>query len=479
MNSIMELWKDLAERAVEEGLKYGADYVEARVEGAQISALTMRNGNVESVTMASSIGIGVRVIVNGGMAFLSIDRRDKELLSDEIKKGCRLAFNIGRKNIRSIKLSRSQAYNDHAIAHQKIKMENVCLEEKIKYLKNLDEIAKLSAKRIKLPARLITLNNTYSHKFIVTSEGTQIEIETPRISIFYLITGSYNGRTQQDMGQKGMTKGWEFTEEANVEDELKSNISAMDKSLREAVKPPKGKLDVILGGSIVGLASHESVGHPYEADRVLGREAAQAGESFITPKMLGTKIGSEIVTVVDDPTIPGSYGYYPYDDEGVKARPRYLLKNGVINELLHNRETAYYFKTESNAAARASGFNREPIIRMANTYMMPGDWDFDEMLEEIKLGVYIKRYMEWNIDDTRYNMRYVGSESYLIEDGKLTKMVSKPILELTTPKYYSSIDAVGKNLVFDAATCGKGDPMQPVPVWIGGPDVRLRDVILR
>jgi TldD protein len=115
---------------------------------------------------------------------------------------------------------------------------------------------------------------------------------------------------------------------------------------------------------------------------------------------------------------------------------------------------------------------------MANTYMEPGDYKFDELLEDIKFGIYIKNFTEWNIDDRRFNQRYVGLESYIIENGELKDMVRNPVIEMTTVGLFSSVDAVGSDLDFWAATCGKGDPMQGVPVWTGGPSIRLRNVNL-
>jgi TldD protein len=259
---------------------------------------------------------------------------------------------------------------------------------------------------------------------------------------------------------------------------VEERVKVLSKILTSAKAPPHGKIGMIIGNEVMGLVVHESVGHPYEADRVLGREAAQAGESFVTPDMIGQRIGSEVVTVVDDPTLKHSYGYYEFDDEGVKAKRRTLLREGVINELLHNRQTASKLGVSSNGAARASSFDREPLVRMANTFMLPGDHEFEELLEGVKLGIYMKTYGECNIDDRRWNMRFVGRECYLIHNGRIGEMVRRPVLEITTPTFYSSIDAVDKHLHFDAATCGKGDPMQPMPVWCGGPNVRLRGVRL-
>jgi TldD protein len=216
-----------------------------------------------------------------------------------------------------------------------------------------------------------------------------------------------------------------------------------------------------------------------EADRILGREMSQAGRSFIFeggPFWIGTRIGSDAVTIVDDPAIEHSYGYYAYDDEGVKARRRHLYKNGVINEFLHNRESAARLGIRSNGSSRSTNYDREAIVRMANTFVLPGDMTEEELIEDVKYGVYMKSFTEWNIDDKRFNQRYVGREAYLIEKGELKNPVARPIIETTTLKFWSAVDAVSEKVAFDAATCGKGDPAQGIPVYTGGPCLRLRGV---
>ena len=169
-------------------------------------------------------------------------------------------------------------------------------------------------------------------------------------------------------------------------------------------------------------------------------------------------------------------GFYLFDDEGVESRKRELIKGGVITDLLHNRETSFKMNIRSNAASRSVEFDKEPIIRMSNTFIEPGDYDITELLSDIKKGVYIKNFMEWNIDDRRENQRYVGFEAYLIKNGELDINVKSPVLELTSKKFWSSVDARSKNLDFKAANCGKGEPMQGAPVWTGAPDVRLRNI---
>ncbi|HDJ89131.1 MAG TPA: TldD/PmbA family protein, partial [Thermoprotei archaeon] len=336
----------------------------------------------------------------------------------------------------------------------------------------LEEIGGFPSKTYYFGANLL-------EKFFVNSDGTTIRGRRLDTYISYNIIAFKPGKgTVHRWNAFAGTVGWELIKEEKPEECLEMEARKLHEILDKATKPPTGELDIVLGSEVVGLMVHESCGHPSEADRIMGREAAQAGESYMKPDMIGKRIGTNVVNICDDPTIPKSYGYYLYDDEGVKARKRELFKNGYINEFLHNRETAAIFGLKSNGSARASSYNREPIIRMANTYFVPGDYSLEELIEDVRRGIYMKSYMEWNIDDRRWSQRYVGLEAYLIENGELKGLVKNPALEITTGGLYSSIDAVGKSLKFYPGTCGKGDPGQGVPVWFGGPEVRLRNVRL-
>ena len=115
---------------------------------------------------------------------------------------------------------------------------------------------------------------------------------------------------------------------------------------------------------------------------------------------------------------------------------------------------------------------------MGNTVLEEGDFKEEELFEDIKKGVFVKNFMEWNIDDKRFNQKYVGADAYLIENGKITKPVIKPIIEITTPKLWGSVDAVANNTEYHAGNCGKGEPMQACPVWFGGPSMRIRNIKL-
>jgi TldD protein len=116
---------------------------------------------------------------------------------------------------------------------------------------------------------------------------------------------------------------------------------------------------------------------------------------------------------------------------------------------------------------------------MANTFLLPGEYSDDEIISDVKEGIYIKGFTEWNIDDRRFNQKYVGREAYRIQSGELTTPVRSPTLEITTKGFWSSVDAVGRNVRYFGGSCGKGDPMQGMAVDMGGPVIRLRNVMIK
>ncbi len=446
----------------------GADYAEIRMESVEGDSITLSNGVVEGSEIAEKKGIAVRVLVNGAMGFHATNITGREGMKRAVERAMKTASLQKRKE--RMELSDEKAHRDRWEVNGRPSPD---IDEKISYLKSLDDTAKDTL------SRLFFYGEERAEKYYTNTDGAEIRSVIPRMFLYYLITVGEGGQTEQMNREFGNAGGWEFVEKWNVGETLESDMNFMKKLIKEGKKPPEGNLDIIVGPYISGLIAHESCGHPFEADRILGREAAQAGKSFIREDMLGESIGSECVSVVDDPTVPNSYGYYKYDDEGIKAEKRYLIKDGMINEFLHNRETAFHFGRRSNAAARASAYDREPIVRMANTYIQPGDFSLDEMVEDVKRGIYMVTFMEWNIDDRRYNQKYVGEEAYYIENGEIGHVVKHPALEITTPAFYQSVDAVGRELEFYPATCGKGEPMQGVPVFTGGAAVRLRNVRVR
>jgi TldD protein len=472
--------EDIAKYALDYALSQGANYAEARLQRDNGSAALLKNGNPEVSSLIKNYGIGIRVLAHGSMGFASTNILDRENVSKCVSEAISMANSVNEGLKKNIDFSSKMFTKGKWNVSSKIDVKSIGFDEKFELLLDIEKATISSCKDFKLPNRLFIIESETTEKIFLNSEGSSIQSYVPRVSFTYILTAYKAGKgTAQRFNQKGETKGWEAINEWDLTNFVADEAKTLGKILNKAIAPPKDeRLDILLGSEVVGIICHESCGHPFEADRIIGREAAEAGESFISPEMLGQKIGSDIVTIVDDPTLPNSYGFYLYDDEGVKARRRELIKNGFINTFLHNKETAVEFDVEGNGSARSEAYNKEPIVRMANTFMDFGDHKFEELLEEISYGIFIKNFMEWNIDDKRFNQRYVGLEAYEVIKGELRRLIRNPILEITTPALYSNVDAVGKDLSFNAAICGKGDPQQGVPVWTGGPSIRLKKMRL-
>ncbi len=471
--------ESLLNYAIDYALSSGAKYAEARYQLNSKFNVIVRNNSVVGLGKYSVEGVNVRTLCNGSLGFSATNKLTREGIRDAVSKA------VSRGKALSRFLKKPLVFSDEKMgsASYEVKtkkpFDSMPLEEKTRLCINIYRAANSAVKKVKVPVVFVKYLEHVEKKIVVNSDGAYVRSRTPRVYLQFNLIATHQQRgTVQRLIERGGSGGVELLDKWDPLEVARNEAKTMEKILMTAVKPPREKVEVVIGSEVVGLIVHESAGHPMEADRILGREAAQAGESYVKPEMIGEKIGGAWATVIEDPIVPGSYGYYLFDDEGVPARPRFLYKEGVINEPLHNRLTAKLFGLSSNGAARSMDYASEPIIRMSTTYLKPGDMGFDELIEDVKQGVYIKSYMEWNIDDVRWKQRYVGLESYLIVKGELKGLVRNPVLELTTRSFYSKLKGADRNLKFYAGTCGKGEPPQSIPVWFGGPNTRLSKIKL-
>lgn len=472
--------EDLLSKTLDLALQKGASYAEVRYQSEVRESINLKNGFPIVGGTTVSRGVGIRVVFGDALGFSSTNVLKTNALRVAVDEAIGLARASAKMRKRRMVMADAEMGRGRVVVKPRVRHENVDVYDKTEILRAADAAVVEGAKRsgASAPSRFFSLTCGYTEKHVLNSDGADVFTSIPRVALSYIYHIHHQGRSQMRHKDLGETRGWEGVERWRLDEELMEDAMGVAMAVLKGAAPPEGTVDVVLGPEVVGLICHESAGHPGEADRMLGREAAQAGETYIRRELIGNRIGSESVTIADDPNIPGSYGFYAYDDEGVRTRERLLIEKGVIKELLQNRETAVEFGVSSNGSSRASSYDREPIVRMANTYMKPGDFSFDELIESVKTGVYIKTYSEWNIDDKRWNQRYVGVEAYSISNGELAGPVYRPVLEVTTKALYSSVDAVGKDLQMTAGYCGKGDPMQAIPVWFGGPHIRLRAVRL-
>lgn len=466
--------EDSAEHALKVASTFRISYADVRLESQKRNEIVLKNGVLDMISSVTSEGIGIRIITENGIGFSSTNEMDRKGIEKTVREAFRQAEACKRKT--PPKLSEEESVTAGWSVPEREKLSDTGIEQRLDSLfsweKRISSLGDVSA-------RIILLTDKQTKKLFLNSEGSRIEGYSPVVACFYFVTVKHNNQVEQVGRRFGYSGGWEGFQKFDVAKDTEREVVMLKTLIEKGRKSPHGKMDLVAGPDLVGIVCHESCGHPSEADRILGREASQAGGSFMSSELQNTEIGSEEVTVAEDPTLEHSFGYYAYDDEGVKARRRFLFKNGSINEFLHNRESAYTMRVHSNAAARSNSYNREPIVRMANTFLLPEDCNFEELVEDVKQGIYMKSYTEWNIDDRRYNQKYIGRESYLIEHGRITSLIKRPVLEITTPGFWKAVDACGNDLTFRAGNCGKGDPMQEMDVSYGGPTIRLRDVHIR
>ncbi len=471
----MDEGTDLVDFAIDYAGKKGAEYTEARFERQEPENFILKNGILDALDVGEDRGVGVRVLAHGALGFAATNDLTKTAVRQIVGDAMKGAKASRRKT--RIRFAQEQALEMNWSVPEEKRLADVPVEEKIREIADVDRA--VTSLGFKVAARYFQLSSNRIMKYFANSEGSRIRSYSPRLRVFYFLTVVEGGDAEQTYRNYGWSGGWEGIRAWDLKDRVLDEARSMHKSLTEGKKSPEGKMDLVAGPQVAGIASHESCGHPTEADRVLGREASQAGKSFISPDGIGMRVGSEVVNVVDDPTVEHAIAFYLTDDEGVKARRRYLYKEGRVGEFLHNRETAAALGTRSNGAARAVNYNLEAIVRMANTFVEPGDHSVEELLEDVKYGIYMKSFMEWNIDDKRYNAKYAGREAYVVENGEIKHPVRNTIIELTTPAFWSAVDAVGKDLEFEAGFCGKSDPGQALDASLGGPTIRLRNVYLR
>ena len=233
----------------------------------------------------------------------------------------------------------------------------------------------------------------------------------------------------------------------------------------DARDAPAGEFPVVLAPGDSGILLHEAVGHGLEADFNRKRTSNYSDR-------IGEVVASELVSVVDDPSYMGSRGSINVDDEGNDARPVSLIENGVLRAYLQDRNSARHFKVSSHHGRRQS-FRHHPMPRMTNTIMTQGPHTPEEIIASVKKGVYAKRFSGGQVNISNGDFVFSLTESYLIEDGKLTAPLKGVNLIGNGPDVLCKVDMLASDVELSDGmwTCGKEG--QSVPVGVGCPTTRI------
>jgi TldD protein len=253
-------------------------------------------------------------------------------------------------------------------------------------------------------------------------------------------------------------------------------------ALLSAPQCPSGHMTLILDGEQTALQVHESVGHALELDRVLGREASYAGTSFVQVPDLGSlQFGSAQMNVMADATSAGGLGSFGWDDEGVAGHAFPLVSEGVLRGFLSSREAAAEIGLErSGGCMRADGFARQPIIRMTNVNLLPGEaGTLEDLIAGTDSGIYMETNRSWSIDNRRLHFQFATEAAWEIKGGERGRLLRNPSYAGITPEFWNRLDAVCSESewrLWGLLNCGKGEPGQSMHVSHGAAPARFRDV---
>ncbi len=460
-------FEEFSEKAIEFALKFGAQYCDVRAEITTKKGILIENGEIEYPISKEDKGIGVRVLHSGAWGFYSISNpKSLQEVENAVNEAIKTAHHYGEKRKTKVTLA------DISTIEKKIEfpvLNEPDLSELVKIGFDCDKIIHEQKRILKSNC---ALGYSIISKYFVNSEGSKISQSITDVIVDLAAIAHESGLSQSvnitEGGRGGMEK---ITKECDIFEKAKF-VSKKASQLIDADPIKETKAKVVLNPDFVSLLTHEILGHPSEADRVLGKEMAWAGGAWWAGK-IGEKIGSDNLNVFDDPTLEGSLGWYHYDDEGVKSSRTELIQNGTLINHLQNRETAKIFDTNPTANMRATSYKFMPLIRMACTCINKGDWEPQEMIKDVKDGFFISNMKIPSIDMKRYNWSISCQFAHKIENGEITDLLRDVIVLGTAPEFFKSIDACGKDFTVRPITnCGKGDPMQSMIMGNGGPTVR-------
>jgi len=437
-------------------LENKVDYIDIRAGSGKSTSILMKDGKVQEIKSGFDHGGRVRVLNNGawGFAFTT----DLSKLSEVGEYALKLS-----KSLKSdVQLTKSDVAVDNVKSSAKIKPADVSTEEKKKIIKEANQSATIE----QVVSTTVNYVDSESNSVFLSSEGSNVTMEESRVGMFLNAVAADGEVIQFGHGSMGGSKGFEVLKNADIE-KFGRKIGEKAVRLLSAEKAPSGKFPVVTDCELTGVFIHEALGHAAEADLIL------QNDSILKDKM-GTQIGSDMVTIIDDASMD-AFGYYAYDAEGTKTKENILVENGILKSLLSSRETASKLNIESSGNAR-SIISEQPIVRMSNTYLKPGELKFEELIEDISDGIYLKGSRGGQVDTGKGIFQFNAAESFKIENGEIKTPLRDVSLSGDIMETLKKVNGIGSDFKMSMGFCGKSG--QTAPVGDGGPHVRIIDAMV-
>jgi TldD protein len=438
---------------------HDAEYIEIHFDESQATNIVYRGERLEEISRARNSGGNIRVLVQGSWGFVSFNHRDG------VREKVALAVEEARLARREpFKFFPTEPVVDTVVPRLKKDATTISLATKKELLDSYNDIMLSSPK---IQSTRINYRDGRRRTTFANSEGSYIEQTKTDLNLRLTAIA----REDNEIQQAGLSLGssGEFFAVEGLHEKAKE-IARRAAALLSAPQVKGGEYTVILDPILAGVFAHEAFGHLSESDFVY------QNENLRQIMVLGKRFGGQHLNIIDDPTIPNLRGSYKYDDEGTPARKTYLIREGILEGRLHSRETAAKMGEKTTGNARAVNHLFPPIVRMSNTFIESGSASFEEMLGDIKEGVYVK---DWYGGTTSLEMfTFSAGEAYMIRQGRLAELLRPVVLTGNVFATLQNIDAIGNDLEMNqGGGCGKGG-QYPLPVSDGSPHIRIRHCVV-
>jgi len=452
------------ERYLSEALSQGGTYADLYFEYLSTSAISIDESMVKSASQGVSLGVGVRVIAGERTGYAYSD----DLSADKIRKAARVAAHIakGPATVENVSLNEGRRRNLYPVGTAPTETP---FSERVELVKRADRAARA------YDARIFQVQASYADSLrqvmVATSDGVLSFDRQPlaRLNVSALARNSSikgGGPPQRGHAGGGGRVELSFFLNEKTPEHFAAEAAREAIVMLDAVDAPAGEMTVVLGPGWPGVLLHEAVGHGLEAD--FNRKGVSAFSGRI-----GQQVASPLCTVIDDGTIADRRGSLNVDDEGHTTQRNVLIENGILRGYLQDKLSSRVTGAAETGSGRRESYAHIPMPRMTNTFMLAGESDPAEIIRSVPKGLYCVNFGGGQVDITSGNFVFSASESYLIEDGKVTRPVRNASLIGNGPEALKYVSMVGNDLKLDEGIGMCGKEGQSVPVGVGIPTVRI------
>lgn len=453
--------KSLVENILNEALSTGGDFAEIFVENKVGDSFYLVDGKIEQAISGKDFGIGIRIFKELFSVYAYTNDMSKENLIKVAKKASQAIR--GTKEDITINLIKQDIENKHKII---LAPGSILKDDKILVMKEAYNAAKEYDQCISQVR--INYSDSTQNILVANSEGTWAEDTRTRSRLGIESIASDMNDMQTGSYRPGAAKGFEFFKEIDIKSYAKE-ASRIAKTMLGSKYAPSGKMPVIIENEFGGVIFHEACGHGLEATSVAKGLSVFAGK-------IGEQVASNIVSAVDDGTLPNEWGSSNIDDEGTPTRRNLLIEKGILKGYMVDKLNGRRMGVESTGSARRESYKYAPTSRMTNTFILNGTSSLEDMLANTEDGIYAKYMGGGSVNPSTGDFNFSIMEGYLIKNGKITEPVRGATLIGNGPEVLHKIDMVGDNLAHGQGMCGSVSGS--IPANVGQPRIKIRDIVI-